>query len=455
MSRVARITISSMAAVLFASAAWATPITPGRTETRTDYVSAGVGGIGDGPGTISISGVKGFVRKAFLYWQGINNSGTGAIYDNATVKFAGQPVTGTSLGDAETNCWGAGSSRAFVADVSSLVHTNGNYTISDLNAGAGYNGNGASLVVLFDDGNPDNDRDLVFFEGNDSDFIQFGTPPGDFNGWAATLDNINFTGGQAFAQIHASDGQFFTDGTISFTGAANVDFFDAVGLWDGTSVPNAGFSRAGGDSLWDIHTFDITGAFGTPGKQTINFSGMNPTGDCHSLVALMLDLSAGSAPCGNGSLDSGEECDPASSVTTDCSGVRTCLGDCSCGCTSDFQCNDGNGCTADVCNTRTGACEHSSTCPTGPGCGDTCNESENACRTCGHPFSNARCIVNAVFVLQGALDLHPCELCVCDVDSSQSVTVTDALKILRQCTGLPGEIQCSVPTTTTTTTIIP
>lgn len=441
--------------VVLASTVSATPVRLGRTESRTDYVSAGIGGIGSGPGSLTVTGVTGSVRKAFLYWHGIDNGSALGVYDNPTISFAGENVTGVSLGDAETNCWGDGSSRAFFADVTRLVGGNGSYPISGLDAQVGHDGNGASLIVLFNDGNPDNDRDLVFFEGNDSDFILTGFPAGDANGWTATLDNINYTGGSVLAQIHAGDGQFFADGSISFTGASTVGFPDTGQLWDGLSVPNAGFSRAGNDSLWDIHTFDITAAFGSPGNQTIAFTGMLTTGDCHSLVVMMLDLGAGSAPCGNGVLDEGEECDPAGGGNEDCSGAETCVNDCTCGCTSDFQCNDGKACTMDSCDVETGACVYEAACPSGPGCTDTCDEEAGACRLCGHPFSNDRCVVNAVFVLQGALDLRGCELCTCDVDSSGSVTATDALIILRGCAGLDVDLQCPIPESTTTTTFAP
>jgi len=434
-----------------ATPASATTVTLGRTERATDYVSAGIAGIGSGPGTITVTGVTGTVKKAFLYWHGINNAGTGAVYDNETITFAGDSVTGASLGDAETNCWGAGSSRAFFADVTTLVTGNGGYTISGLNNGASHNGNGASLIVLFSDGDPDNDRDLVFFEGNDSDFVQFAFP-GETLGWAATLSNINYTGGTARAQFHVGDGQNFPDGSITFNGVGSfVTVEDSVGLWDGTSVPNAGFSRDANAGLWDIHTFDITNAFGAPGLQTLDFSGMNPTGDCHSLVALMLDLGAGSAPCGNGNTDPGEECDPAGSGDSDCPGVETCVNDCSCGCTADSQCNDGTACTTDSCDVQTGACLHEPACASGPNCTDTCDDDAGACRLCGHPYSNDRCVVNAVFVLQASLELRSCELCTCDVNSSQSVTTTDALMILRSCANLPVDLQCIDPGTTTTT----
>lgn len=448
------IAVALVATILaLSSTADARTVALGRTESRTDYVSTGVAGIGSGPGNLVISGVQGGARKAFLYWHGIDNSGAGAVYDNETITFAGQSVTGTSLGDTETNCWGAGSSRAFFADVSALVPGNGSYTISGLNGKTGHSGNGASLVVLFDDNNPDNDRDLVFFEGNDSNFVEFGFP-GETNGWAASLPGIQYNGGSVYAQLHVGDGQFFNDGSISFTSADTVTIEDSTLLWDGLSVPNAGYSRGGTDGLWDIHTFDITAAMGTPGVKNISFSGMIPTEDCHSLVALMLDLGAGSAPCGNGVLDQAEECDPAGSNDTQCPGVQTCVNDCTCGCTSDVQCNDGDGCTTDFCNTDTGGCEHAPACASGPGCEDTCDEVAAACRLCGRPYDNLHCIVNAVVVLQAALDLRSCQICLCDVDSSGTITTTDALRILRSCVGLPADLQCSVPTSTTTTTTV-
>lgn len=440
----AAVTSAAVSVLLAASAAWATPVTLGRTEVQTDYVSAGLGGLGSGGGTINVTGVTGTVRKAFLYWHGIDNSASNAVYDNQTISFAGAGVTGVSLGDAETNCWGAGSSRAFFADVTGRVSGNGSYEISGLNATTGHNGNGASLIVLFNDASSANDRDLVFFEGNDSDSIQIGFPPGDAVGWAATLSGINYTGGSVFAQLHVADGQSAGDGTLTFTSTGTpVTIFDTGQLWDGNSVPNAGFSRAGLDGLWDIHKFDITATMGSPGSKTIDVSGMFATGDCHGLIVLMLDLAAGSAPCGNGVLDEGEECDPAGSGDADCEGSQTCLNDCSCGCSNDFQCNDGSSCTTDSCNVETGACEHASACPSTPECQDTCDEIAGECRLCGRPFGNDVCVANAVFVLQCALGLRDCELCTCDVDASGSVTTTDSLIILRGCAGLPADLQCS------------
>jgi hypothetical protein len=117
-------------------------------------------------------------------------------------------------------------------------------------------------------------------------------------------------------------------------------------------------------------------------------------------------------------------------------------------CSSGGQCTSGGQCLD-------GQCVAESSCPTAPGCSDTCDQQSGECRTCGHPFRNDGCVVNAVFVLQGALELRTCELCTCDVDSSATVTTSDALLILRGCAGLPADLECSLPTTTTTTTILP
>ena len=105
----------------------AVPISHTRTLSNVDYVVAGVCGVGGGSGTITIAGVSGTVTHAFLYWHGINNTGVGAVYDNSIVTINGNSVTGTSLGDATTNCWGDGSSRAFEADVTAFVAGNGPY----------------------------------------------------------------------------------------------------------------------------------------------------------------------------------------------------------------------------------------------------------------------------------------------------------------------------------------
>ncbi len=347
-----------------ATAAYAVPVSFKQVARNTDWTSAAVGGVGGGTGTITLGGVSGPVTKAYLYWHGMNSSGA---YDNPNITLNDSPVTGTSLGDAGTNCWGAGSSRAFVADVTALVTGNGAYVLAGLGALPGNNANGASLIVLFDDGDPNNNRDLAFFDGNDSNNPE-GFPGEDW-GWNSTLAGIRFQGGTVNAQAHTADGQrFYQDGLddhpLFFSSASgSVTIPDAGGLWDGESVPNAGTSRASNGSLWDLHTFDISSAFTTPGWYTLSMYGQIPNYDCLGLVVLLIDLQAGSMACGDGIVDQNEQCDTASQIPT-CTSPSVCTGKCICGCELDSQCDDGDACTADVCTQTSGECTHHDICST-------------------------------------------------------------------------------------------
>src|SRR5437870_6705369 len=75
------------------------------TVSNTDVVSAGVGGMrgGSGSSSILLSGVSGTVTQALLYWHGPTNSTDPAA--NASVTFAGTPITGTNIGFSDDNCW--------------------------------------------------------------------------------------------------------------------------------------------------------------------------------------------------------------------------------------------------------------------------------------------------------------------------------------------------------------
>lgn len=277
------------------NAAHAKPVEHVITESNVDWVSAGVAGTGaPGTGTITVSGVGGNpVTRAYLYWNGIGDPS----YFNPDVMLDGNPVTGTAIGSSATNCWGPGDSTAYRADVTGLVTGDGNYVISDLSSGAvGNDSNGASLIVLFDDGDPTNDRDLVFFEGNDAD--EPDGFPGETPGWHATLPGINYNGGAVGIQFHAADGQNAGDGPVALdTGLAPALVIpDDATLWDGISLPSEGQGR-GGHGLWDIHTFDMTSAFpAAPQVISLDIDGQDSGGDCLALVVALVDLEPGSAP---------------------------------------------------------------------------------------------------------------------------------------------------------------
>lgn len=277
------------------NAAHAKPVEHVITESNVDWVSAGVAGTGaPGTGTITVSGVGGNpVTKAYLYWNGIGDPS----YFNPDVTLDGSPVTGIAIGSSATNCWGPGDSTAYRADVTSLITGDGSYVISDLSSGAnGNSSNGASLIVLFDDGDPTNNRDLVFFEGNDAD--EPDGYPGETLGWHATLPGINYNGGVVGIQFHAADGQNADDGPVALdTGLAPALVIpDNATLWDGISLPSEGQGR-NGHGLWDIHTFDMTSAFpAAPQVVSLDIDGQDSGGDCLALVVALVDLEPGSAP---------------------------------------------------------------------------------------------------------------------------------------------------------------
>jgi hypothetical protein len=316
----------------------AKPLTEAFVFLDTDWTSAAVGGIGGGnrhggTGTIALSGVNGSVKQAILYWHGIDNftprpaggqpdagawaggrrkgaaprpahtASCDGFYDVSTIFFNGNAVTGVPLGDSETNCWGDGSSGAFRADVTAFVRGDGLYTLERMVADECDDVNGASLIVMFNDDNPVNNRDLVFCEGNDSN-VAFGFP-GETDGWHATLPGITYTSGTTAIQLHVADGQDFSgnglddDAVTIAADGQSVVIPDLDGRYEGVSVPSAGFSRfeALGQrgSLWDVHTFDISSVFMLPGVYTVTLDGQEQLSDCTGLVLAIIDLRAGIA----------------------------------------------------------------------------------------------------------------------------------------------------------------
>jgi cysteine-rich repeat protein len=311
---------------LAAAPARAATLMHARSASAVDWVSAGVGGVSGDSAHITLSGVTGPVRQAYLYWGGLNSFDANSVYDNPTVQIDGNDVTGTSLGDTSTNCWGSGSSRVYVADVTAYVTGDAVYALSGLAQQPTYAVNGASLVVLFDDGDPANDRDLIFYEGNDSTNNQ-ATPFLEDKGWHVPLDHVVYRGGTVNAQFHVADGQSVgggSDSDVVLHGpTATLKLLDTASLFDGKSVPIEDVSRSPGDALWDIHTFDISPVFRAQGSYNIYIDSDPLPADCIALFALIIDLPA--APpgppgpiCGDGVLTAPEECDDGNLVDGDC-----------------------------------------------------------------------------------------------------------------------------------------
>jgi hypothetical protein len=266
----------------------ADPVENFKTVFATDVAYAGYGGMrgGDGTGTLSLSGVSGTVTEAYLYWHGPTNSDDPAA--NAGITFNGSGITGTQIGFASSNCWGFTNSQGYRADVTSMVSGNGDYSLANM-IKADADINGASLIVFYDDGDAGNNRDIVLFDGNDSNQASV-TDPAD---WDITLDGINYTAGSVGVDLHVSDGQAFADMGLEANG---LELAPAGGAnWEGNTVPNGPTAGVTNGGLWDIASYDVTSIM-TPGPNTINMVTLPGGTDCLSLIVAAVNLPAGSAP---------------------------------------------------------------------------------------------------------------------------------------------------------------
>jgi hypothetical protein len=243
-----------------------------------------------------MSGIVGTVNQAYLYWHGPMNSANPLA--NATIRVNGQSITGELLGLSDDNCWGFNSSVAYRAEITPLVQQvrNGAYVLSHfVKQGTNVNANGASLLVFFNDGNPDNNRDIVLFEGNDSNAPNIY----DALGWNVMLAGIRYSSGQAIIQMHVSDGQEWEDDAVVLNGSI---IQRRGSVFNGNTVPASNNGPENNGSLWDIRAWDIT-AFFTPGTNALTIThgyiaraDGSAKGDCISLIVAAVDLPAGSAP---------------------------------------------------------------------------------------------------------------------------------------------------------------
>jgi RHS repeat-associated protein len=180
---------------------------------NVDYVSAGVGMRPEagasfydaGFGQITLSGIAGPVRKAYLYWNGpIDVENPNA---NAEVVVNGHFVVGQNIGISHNNCWPFnysvgylhvyGSSHSYRADVTPIVRAtgNGSYFLQNFYKSPEININGASLVVFFDSEDPQNNGDLLLYQGNDSNIPQNFGPNGPVYAVAVQQDGKVILGG--------------------------------------------------------------------------------------------------------------------------------------------------------------------------------------------------------------------------------------------------------------------
>lgn len=269
---------------------WANDISYFTTITNTDFAVGAVGSLRDAAtASIYVSGIKGTVRQAYLYWHGPMN--TDFPLANASIRMDGGTVTGVHIGTSDDNCWGFDNSQAYRADVTPQVTAkrNGTYVLSQfVKQGTNINANGASLLVFFDDGNTNNNRDVVLFEGNDSN------APNAFDalGWNAVLAGVRYSTGKAYLQLHVSDGQIYPDDSVILNG---VVFQGRGSIFQGTTVPSANSGPYGYGNLWDVKTWDITSRL-VPGVNDFLLTHGYIQHDCISLIVAAFNLPAAAAP---------------------------------------------------------------------------------------------------------------------------------------------------------------
>jgi len=278
----------AISAVGVASPVLANDLSYFTTVKNTDEANFGLGYLrGVGTGTLNVSGLSGPISHAYLFWHGPTNSLDPMA--NSMVNFGGSAVTGTNIGFSQDNFWGSLNSQAYRADVTSIVSATGNgaYSLSNFNKAAAEI-NGLSLMVFFDDGDATNNHDIVLFDGNDANF----TNPYDADGWNATLNGVNYTGGPAWLTLHVSDGQDFgagDDGNLMFNATTIGNGHD----FNGTGVQFGDGNFPSNGALWDINTYDGTSLI-TNGTNTLSLT--TAGGDALSLIVAQFTLPVGAAP---------------------------------------------------------------------------------------------------------------------------------------------------------------
>jgi hypothetical protein len=286
MSWLSRANVIAISFLITVSLASGNTLTYFTTVYDTNFVAADIGLRDVGAGTLSVSGISGSVTSSYLFWHGPTNSTDPTV--NASVNFNGTNIQGTNIGFSADNFWQSLNSQAYRANVTSLVTGNGSYTLSNFQKPTSQI-NGASLFTFYNSGLSTGKRDVVMFDGNDSNFAYQNDPAG----WNFTLSNIHYTGGTAALTMYVSDGQNFgpnDDGTLSVNGKALA----TGGIFQGTSprAPGAGVSNG---SLTDVETFDVTSFLHT-GDNSLNIT-LNPGfDDALSAVVAAIDLPAGAAP---------------------------------------------------------------------------------------------------------------------------------------------------------------
>lgn len=266
------------------------------TLSNTDYLSVGTGGLRDVRyGQIKVTGTfpLNSVTKVYLYWHA-NSPVTQEVA--GTIKFNGNPITGTTIGITRSNN-GPNSgpnneknSQAYRADVTATVKSSSSriFTVSDFGV---MNPDGASLILFYSDGDSSNNRDIVLFEGNDSNGAVYSGGPDwytDPAGWDVLLSGINYSSGKVNITMHVADGQSYQDGELSVNGHS----IGTTSGFAGNSVPGATSTTS---ARWDIRSWELSGLL-SAGRDSLHIKMPASNADLLSLVVVVFNLPKGAAP---------------------------------------------------------------------------------------------------------------------------------------------------------------
>ncbi|WP_069660269.1 hypothetical protein [Arcticibacter eurypsychrophilus] len=277
------------------------PMTRFTTVYNTDYLSVGTGGLTDGRGEIRITGTfpLSSVTKAYLYWHG-ESMVTDAESVGEYIYFNEETEAGTCIGVTNINNGPDYppfpvqiQSRTYRADVTDRVKEGGR--IVSIREFDRLTADGASLILFYQDGNSNNNRDIVIFNGNDSNFQTFRSYPLDpkaaldLKGWDVVLPGVKYTSGKVNISMHVADGQDAEEGIIQVNGGANLR-----NLFRGRSVPGEITPMS---VRYDIVPIEVS-AFLRQGIHPIRLTLLDYTqmADKLSLVVVVFNLPKGAAP---------------------------------------------------------------------------------------------------------------------------------------------------------------
>ena len=222
-------------------------------QIKGGYESAGVAMRNLGYGTIDLAGIPSgsTVKYAYLLWDILNDSPTPATGEGT---FDSTAITGTAIGHGESPCWsGTTDNYSYVANVTSLVSGNGDYSLTGFASGQtdgadpfdsgsiAPDAEGASLVVIY--ANSASPLTTIQLLGGSTETDSGNLLTQTLNGFTATSSP------SASTTFIVADGQGIgSDGGFNSTQLVNPFLGSAP-----QAVPN--YSEG---NLWDNLTFDVS-----------------------------------------------------------------------------------------------------------------------------------------------------------------------------------------------------